>query len=1196
MSFPNKNTLLLIAVTLLALYLFSTFSEPSRVAKPDSTSGSNSQTESIQMSVANIFTEQSLYKQLNHVHTQTSDKLSAIDETLGSGVCTFDYDNDGWVDVFFVGGSGHTRHYGKDSWWHSASSNALFRNIQGKRFEDVTDTSGLSRKAWGMGCASADLDNDGDSDLLISTIGKNLLFRNNADGTFTDVTQSSGLSGEHWSTSIAIADYDKDGLLDIYIGNYIDYKKGARTFEFNAGFESTLPVSFNPSLYNSVANQLYRNRGNLGFEETASLANVDDPAGRTLSTAWLDINNDNRPDLLITNDKGSPSQLFVNSKDGKFYKAGTEYRVETTDGGHSSVAGNFNNDQYTDLVVSTPTGQAPLVLINDGASLADVAWDSGVARSRDQAYSGWGNALADFNNDGWLDLYLANGLITPDSNTPYVAQGQNDQVLLNSGNGRFMHVISNTNNEVSSRGVAYADYDNDGDIDLFVTNNNNTPGLLTNESDYNNWLGIELINKQGNKEGLDAKIEIVLGQDELQKKITRDNYSRTSFLSHSENRFHFGIGSEEIIAEINVTWSEGNTSSFSNIPANQYIRIDEESNALSGIVFPVRSPSKERTKLNSPFDKHRAEYLIWQAIAADFTNDMNELFDLFVKSDESDQLKLLSLLESIQTPEILPLLHHALSVNNDAIKLNAIKQIEKQEYEPSVYWLLNLFADESVDVKCQTANTFKFFFREEEAVTHRKFLAIPHLVRLLDDTSDQVKLCALDALSEAERYRGINTIQGLLKNNTDTVRIAAIETLGKIRERKYLSELTRLIQSDEESAEILAHTLIALKRLNDINIDDYLKKLISLEKNKTGPEQLYNAIMISNSLLSNNDNVVISPDKVNQLLLSAIEDYQQANSLLSLDKNPSLLEHYFRALSYGHNPNNVTLINPFTKSEAYSVRVKAYEALINNGTTQAILLSETGLFDSSAQVKNAVYKAMNEKHISISDTSLEKLLFDKVDLSVISRLSGRNQQTLISQYINDFISSQTYDETALVSLLKACYESNIRNIVIPDIFFEHQNKELALAAISCAAQNNTQINAINLDEIITNNFTSIRQPYTFDTINALFKSKAAWSKKFLLSLFNHSQVDADINKYIISTADKIDEPNKPIFFIKAVNSSDIGLKEYALNHIHSMLNNKNIQNILYNLFVDEAEDEEVRLKIADLLIPYKPEILDYMRE
>ena len=268
-----------------------------------------------------VFRDATLSSGLHFIHWQGGQKLEGLDETTGSGACVLDYDNDGWMDLFLVNGSGQSHFYRRTQWWQKPVSSALYRNESDGTFQEVTEGAGLRQTRWGMGCVTGDLDNDGDSDLFLTTLGQNVLYRNNGDGTFTEVTTASGIQGEGWSTSAVLADYDQDGLLDIYVVNYLSYPKGAHTFERDSGFQASARPSFDPTLFNSLPNQLYHNRGGLVFEEVAQSAGVEDASGRGLAALWLDVNQDGYPDLVVSNDKGFPNSLFINLQNGRFQPA-----------------------------------------------------------------------------------------------------------------------------------------------------------------------------------------------------------------------------------------------------------------------------------------------------------------------------------------------------------------------------------------------------------------------------------------------------------------------------------------------------------------------------------------------------------------------------------------------------------------------------------------------------------------------------------------------------------------------------------------------------------------------------------------------------------------------------------------------------------------------------------------------------------
>ncbi|MFZ4701262.1 MAG: FG-GAP repeat domain-containing protein [Candidatus Methylumidiphilus sp.] len=400
-----------------------------------------------------VFEDKTLDYGISFVHQQGEEMLGAIDDVLGPGACAFDFDKDGWVDLFLVNGSGQTRYYGKPYWWQGRDGNALLRNIKGKQFEDVTQTAGLSHSFDGMGCVSADFDNDGDSDLLVTNVGGNLLYRNNADGTFTEITKESGITSTHWSTSATVGDFDQDGLLDIYIANYVNFKKGAHTYEPSSQFSGDMPISFQGSYYEPQAKLLYRNVGNLKFIELAQTMNAANPDGRTLGVASADLNNDGWPDLLLANDKGVASNTALVNEKGKGFAIGNaSYGINSSSGHRGISLGDIDNDQRMDIVFSSDRTASPLILMNTADSskrYADKARDMGVDAEYFAGLAGWTPGLYDFNNDGWLDLFMANGLLIPDQDVGRIPLGQPKQFWVNTGNRQFKEVSKETGGALS---------------------------------------------------------------------------------------------------------------------------------------------------------------------------------------------------------------------------------------------------------------------------------------------------------------------------------------------------------------------------------------------------------------------------------------------------------------------------------------------------------------------------------------------------------------------------------------------------------------------------------------------------------------------------------------------------------------------------------------------------------------------------
>ena len=528
------------------------------------------------------FIDQTLMAGIHTAHHQGGKYLSGLDETLGAGACALDYDNDGWTDLFIIGGSGQNRYYGRPDWWQHDHGNVLYRNQGDGTFGDVTAIAGLTDTGWGMGCASADLDNDGDAELFITNKGANRLYRNNGDGTFTDISDAAGIADTSWSTSVAFADYDRDGLLDIYVVNYIDYRKGQRTYEAQSGFKPSLPLSFDANLYDSVQNQLFHNEGELHFRDVTTDAGVGNRSGRGLSAIWTDIDADLYPDLFVSNDSGLPNTLYLNQRNGRFAGVEVDYRVNTTQRTAGLASGDIDNDGDIELAAGTAGSIAPLLYLrgtspwplqstarakNDG--FIDAARMLGFGNERYNSGNGWGIGFADMNNDGWLDLFLANGLATPDADSAAVAQGQPNQLRISDGRGRFWNATGKAGialqDSQSSRGVLPLDYDNDGDMDLFVTNNNDLPQLLENVSQPGRWLGVRLTATRGSRDAFGARLRLETTRGSQYRVIGGSQ----GMFTDDDKRVHFGLGTAAGSLVLDVEWPDGSVDSYSGLPVNQ---------------------------------------------------------------------------------------------------------------------------------------------------------------------------------------------------------------------------------------------------------------------------------------------------------------------------------------------------------------------------------------------------------------------------------------------------------------------------------------------------------------------------------------------------------------------------------------------------------------------------------------------------
>ncbi len=497
-----------------------------------------------------------------------------IVETSIGGTAFFDYDDDGDIDLYVVNGSSfHGFPAGERPFNH------LYRN-RGGLFDDVTAAAGVGDTSWSLGCSAADYDNDGHLDLYVANFGRNTLYRNPGNASFKDVTERAGVGDGGYGTGVTFGDYDLDGDLDTYVANYI---------EFSLDYESTLPCNWKgydtlcgPRGMIPQADVFYRNDGDGTFSEATAAVGMSGRKYYSYGAVFVDLNEDGWPDVFVANDM-TPNKLFINRQNGTFSDetlgSGLGFSARGTEQGCMGVGvGDYDGDGRLDLFVTNFEGQYNALYRNEGAGFfLDASFSTKVAAVGGPEV-GWGTALFDYDNDGDKDIFVANGHTYPEADLPNTnaSYAQPNFLYENLGDGTFREVSKlagpGLGIEAVSRGAAFGDYDDDGDLDIFVLNLNGFPNLLRNDGgSSNNYLLIETVGTRSNRDGVGTRIEIDAGG----RRQVAEVRSGGSYLGHDDMRAHFGLGKAELVDSVTLRWPSGITQTLKNVGVNQVLVVTE---------------------------------------------------------------------------------------------------------------------------------------------------------------------------------------------------------------------------------------------------------------------------------------------------------------------------------------------------------------------------------------------------------------------------------------------------------------------------------------------------------------------------------------------------------------------------------------------------------------------------------------------
>jgi hypothetical protein len=501
-------------------------------------------------------------------------------ETTGTGAAALDYDDDGWVDIFLVNGS-VLEGFPKGA----APTNHLYRNKGNGTFEDVTERAGLAQSGWGQAACAADYDNDGRADLFVTYWGQNHLYRNAGNGTFADVTARAGLTHTRtrWSSGCAFLDFDRDGRLDLFAANYIDLDLKSTPLPSSGLCRyKGLPVACGPPGLPGGKNILYRNRGDGTFVDVSDSSGITNAKGTyALGVATVDFDNDGWIDVYVANDS-NPSALYRNNRDSTFtdigVSAGCAYSQDgKAQAGMGLAIGDYDRSGTMDIFKTNFAGDTSTLYSNTGKGLCDdKTFTSGVGVNT--RWLGWGVSFLDLEGDGWLDLFLVNGHVYPEVERVKTESGykQRKVVYRNLSNGRFADISERLGPPITvpkaSRGAAFADFDNDGDVDVVVNNVNDVPDLFRlDRSSGAHWVSLTLIGTQSNRSAIGALVRIMTTNGEQRQEVRGGG----SYYSQNDLRLHFGIGEARTIDHLVVRWPNGLEESWSALPADRLHTLKE---------------------------------------------------------------------------------------------------------------------------------------------------------------------------------------------------------------------------------------------------------------------------------------------------------------------------------------------------------------------------------------------------------------------------------------------------------------------------------------------------------------------------------------------------------------------------------------------------------------------------------------------
>jgi len=501
---------------------------------------------------------------LDFVHSIGADHMENIVESVGGGAAFLDYDQDGFIDVYTTSGT-WIEGFSKSEKPRELPGNHLYHNLQNGTFEDVTKEAGVGGPWYSMGITVGDFNNDGYPDIYVSNYGPNTLYKNNGNGSFTNITKRAMVGGgKECSVGAVWLDFDNDGLLDLYVGNYLNYDPEYKYYYAPDGFPG-------PLAYDSQKDVLYHNKGDDTFEDVTVKMGIEDIDGRAMGVGAADYDDDGFVDIYVANDH-TVNYLWHNDGGKGFTDKGTMSGTGFSQGGEATVSmsvdfADYNQDELLDIFISDDNYCSLYENIGNGV-FRDNSYASGISIASGQ-FVGWSSSFLDYDNDGDDDIFKANGELKH-------LYGQEDQLFENIGIGKFKDVSVDRSQyfkeENVGRGAAMGDYDNDGDMDIYIVNLDSPSMFLrNNKGNENNWLTLKLVGQTSNRDGIGSRIKITAG-GQVQ---TAQKKSTTGYLSQNDSRVHFGLAKNDIVESIEIKWPSGKLQVLENIKSNQIMIVQE---------------------------------------------------------------------------------------------------------------------------------------------------------------------------------------------------------------------------------------------------------------------------------------------------------------------------------------------------------------------------------------------------------------------------------------------------------------------------------------------------------------------------------------------------------------------------------------------------------------------------------------------